>query len=129
MEKRVGGLYLYMVMLFSMVVLGYSIWILYNAYASYEEGKLDNFYLALLMSSVGIVLALSSMTRMRKRIAMMYAPTWKTFTVVVCQKCGFKQVRNFLVGDYVHKSLEKCQQPQCDGTLAVTAIYSEEAGR
>lgn len=126
MEKRAGGLYLYMVMLFSLVVLAYSIWILYNAYASYEEGKLDNFYAALLMSSVGIVLALSSLTRMRKRIAVIYAPSWKSFSVVLCRKCGFKIVRAFSAGDYVHKSADKCQQPQCDGSMTISSIYAEK---
>lgn len=125
MEKRSApGFYLYIVTLFSVVILGYSVWILYSAYSSYQEGKLENFYTGLLLSSVGIVLAMSSLMQMKRRIALASSLPTKVLSVVLCGKCGFKIVRAFGVGDFVHKEAGKCQQ--CDGVMSVTSIYAEE---
>jgi hypothetical protein len=44
-------------------------------------------------------------------------------TTLICQKCGFKNVRNFERGDYILKDLGKCTK--CEGTLMISAIYRE----
>ena len=46
-------------------------------------------------------------------------------TTVLCQKCGFKNVRGFQRGDYVFKQMEEpC--PKCnEKTLSINAIFRE----
>ena len=46
-------------------------------------------------------------------------------TTVLCQKCGFKNVREFQRGDYVFKEMdEPC--PKCnEKTLSINAIFRE----
>jgi DNA integrity scanning protein DisA with diadenylate cyclase activity len=46
-------------------------------------------------------------------------------TTVLCQKCGFKNVREFQRGDYVFKQMEDpC--PKCnEKTLSINAIFRE----
>jgi DNA integrity scanning protein DisA with diadenylate cyclase activity len=46
-------------------------------------------------------------------------------TTVLCQKCGFKNVREFQRGDYVFKEMEEpC--PKCnEKTLSINAIFRE----
>jgi len=46
-------------------------------------------------------------------------------TTVLCQKCGFKNVREFQRGDYVFKQMdEPC--PKCnEKTLSINAIFRE----
>ncbi len=46
-------------------------------------------------------------------------------TTVLCQKCGFKNVREFQRGDYVFKQMEEpC--PKCnEKTLSISAIFRE----
>ena len=46
-------------------------------------------------------------------------------TTVLCQKCGFKNVREFQRGDYVFKQMEEpC--PKCnEKTLSINAIFRE----
>jgi len=49
-------------------------------------------------------------------------------TELVCNKCGFKEVRDFKEGDYVSKkSSEKCKK--CGGDMIVNLIYSIETAK
>ncbi len=47
----------------------------------------------------------------------------KVVTTILCQKCGFKNIRNFERGDYIFKDTEPC--PKCNEKMMVTSIYRE----
>ncbi|MFQ6076467.1 MAG: hypothetical protein ACE5Z5_10100 [Candidatus Bathyarchaeia archaeon] len=49
------------------------------------------------------------------------------FTTTECLKCGFKNIRRFVKGDYVLKTSDSC--PKCDEPMTVTSIYTEEKGK
>lgn len=125
MERKPGGTYLYLAVLFSLLVLAYSLWVLYSTVASYQEGQIENFYFGVIASFIGMGLAISSLAATRKRIVVLRSMASRTLTTVLCEKCGFKMMRLFSVGDYVHKEIGKCQQ--CDGTMTIASIYAEEA--
>ena len=125
MERRPSGTYLYLAILFSFLVLAYSLWVLYSTIASYQEGQIENFYFGIIASFVGMGLAISSLAATRKRIVVLRSMASRTLTTVLCEKCGFKMMRLFSVGDYVHKEIGKCQQ--CDGIMTIASIYAEEA--
>lgn len=123
MEKKPGKSYVYITIIFSLIILIYSIWLLQASFTNYFEGRLENFYYGLIAGSIGIILALISLIQIRKRLELFYAMS-RTITTLVCEKCGFKIIRNFSVGDYIHKQVGKCQQ--CDGTMYISAIFTEE---
>ncbi len=107
-----------------MGVLLYSIYILYNSLSSYGEGQTENLYIGMVVAIIGIGLAISSLTTLRKRTMLLKNLEKKVLTIEFCKKCSFKKVRLFEQGDYVNKKLGKCTQ--CDGDLYITEIYLED---
>jgi DNA-directed RNA polymerase subunit RPC12/RpoP len=47
----------------------------------------------------------------------------KVITTILCQKCGFKNIRDFESGDYIFKETESC--PKCSEKMMISAIYRE----
>ena len=124
MSKKMGTTYLYVVIIFSFIILAYSTWILFTTIQTWETGKSENTYFGLFAGGLGIILALSSLMRIRKRVALIEKSKLKISTVIKCQKCDFKIIRDFGVGDFIHKELEVCKQ--CGEKLVITSIYMEK---
>ncbi|KON28560.1 hypothetical protein AC481_01390 [miscellaneous Crenarchaeota group archaeon SMTZ-80] len=124
MDRERGRTYFYIVALFSMGILIYSFYILYNSLTSYQEGQTENLYIGIVVAIIGIGLAFSSLTTLRKRAIMMKEMDKKVLTVEFCDKCSFKKVRLFEKGDYVNKKIGKCTQ--CNSELSINAIYLED---
>ena len=127
MAKTPARNYLYMVILFSVLVLVYSFYVLYSALGYYQRGDTMNFYYGLFASGVGMVLAFSSLLHMRRRLLAIQRSILRVLTTVICEKCGFKIVRNFGTGDYVNRQVGKCQQ--CDGTMFISSVFAEEPAK
>jgi len=117
-------MYLYLLIAFSIAVLGYSVWMLYTGILSMKEGNMESFYYTMFISLIGIMLAVSSLTQIRRRISILPRIGAKVLTVALCDKCNFKVIRNFATGDYVFKESGKCQQ--CNETMHISQIYQEE---
>ena len=49
-------------------------------------------------------------------------PKKQTLTILECEACDLKTVRDYKEGDFVYKELGKCAE--CDDTLKITQIYS-----
>ncbi len=47
----------------------------------------------------------------------------KVVTTILCQKCGFKNIRDFERGDFIFKDTEPC--PKCNDKMMVSSIYRE----
>jgi len=122
--RSAGSLYFYLLIAFSIVVLGYSVWMLYSGLLSMKEGNVESFYYTAFISLIGILLALSSLMQVKRRVSLLPRMAAKVLTVTLCSKCDFKVMRNFAVGDYVFKESGKCQQ--CGETMHVSQIYQEE---
>jgi hypothetical protein len=112
---------------FSIIILIYSLWILYQSVAFYQRGQTESFLYGVVLGSFGMALALSFLTRIKRRINVLYAMSARIVTVTSCEKCGFKVVRAFSKGDYVHKPIGKCQQ--CGENMFISSIYAEEPER
>jgi len=119
-----SNIYLYLMIAFSIAVLGYSVWMLYTGLLSMKEGNMESFYYTAFISLVGIMLALSSLTQIRRRVSILPRLGARVLTVALCDKCNFKVMRNFAAGDYVFKEAGKCQQ--CNETMYISQIYQEE---
>ena len=124
MSNRPSIVYAYLLIAFGLVILGISLWAMIQALSYYESGQLAQFLVYGIMASVGTVLALSSITQMRRRMIALHTLATKVLSTIVCANCGFKVVRAFTVGDYIPREVGQCQQ--CKGRMRVDLIYAEE---
>jgi len=88
-----------------------------------NDSTTGNFYLTMGVTTLAISTYLLFQTRKRMlRLAMPLSPL---NTTVECQKCGFKNVREFQRGDFVFKQTED-QCPKCnEKTMSIGAIFRE----
>jgi hypothetical protein len=124
MSNKPTTFYAYLLIAFGLVILAISMWAMVQALSYYEAGQFPQFFVYGIMASVGTVLAISSITQMRRRMVVLQTLAAKVLSVVVCANCGFKVVRTFSVGDYVAKEVGQCQQ--CKGNMRVDTIYAED---
>jgi uncharacterized SAM-dependent methyltransferase len=99
-------------------------WAMIQALNYYEAGQFPQFFVYGIMASVGTVLAISSITQMRRRMVVLQHLAVKVLSQVICANCGFKVLRTFSTGDYVMKDVGQCQQ--CKGAMRVDTIYSDD---
>lgn len=124
MSNRPSAFYAYLLIAFGLVILAISMWAMIAALNYYQEGQFPQFFVYGVMASVGMVLAISSITQMRRRMVVFQSLAARVLSVVLCVNCGFKVVRIFSVGDYITKEVGQCQQ--CKGSMRVDSIYAEE---
>jgi len=116
--------YAYLLIAFGLVILAISLWAMLQALSYYQAGQFPQFFVYGVMASVGTVLALSSITQMRRRMVTLQHMAIRVLSTVVCGNCGFKVVRTFTTGDFIPKEVGQCQQ--CKGTMKVDLIYAEQ---
>jgi len=114
----------YLMIAFSLVILAISMIAMVQALNNYQAGQYTQFIVYALMASVGTVLAISSITKMRQRMVYLQHVAAKVLSQVICASCGFKVLRTFSTGDYVSKEVGQCQQ--CKGSMRVDVIYAED---
>ena len=124
MEAKRSGMYGYLMVIFSIIILAWAVWAMYNAVNFQQQGNTENFYFYAAASSIAIVLAVSSIMQMRRRILLLQSLAVKVLSIILCANCGFKVVRAFTQGDFVYKEVGNCQQ--CSGTMRIDSIYAEE---
>ncbi len=124
MAAKRSGMYSYLMVIFSIIILAWAVWAMYNAINFQQQGNMENFYFYAAASSIAIVLAVSSIMQMRRRMLLLQSLAVKILSVILCANCGFKVVRAFTQGDFVYKEVGNCQQ--CSGTMRIDSIYAEE---
>ncbi len=124
MSNRPSVYYAYLLIAFGLVILAISMWAMIKALSYYDAGDYPQFFVYGIMASVGTVLALSSITQMRRRMVVLQHLATRVLSVVLCSSCGFKVVRTFSQGDFIPKEVGQCQQ--CKGAMRVDSIYAEE---
>jgi hypothetical protein len=124
--RRPSIYYAYMLIAFGLVILGISMWAMITALNAYNATPPDypTFFVYGIMASVGTVLAISSITQMRRKMVSIQHLAARVLSVVLCSSCGFKVVRTFSSGDFVTKEVGQCQQ--CKGPMRVDLIYADE---
>jgi hypothetical protein len=118
-----SSIWAYILIAFSLVILGLSMFALLQAMNALQAGQTTQFVFYGLWALVGTVLAVSSITRMRQRMVFLQHVAAKVLSQIVCASCGFKVIRTFNTGDYVSKEVGQCQQ--CKGSMRVDMIYAE----
>jgi len=122
-NKGQSSFWAYLLVAFSLLILGLSMFALLQAMNALQAGNMTEFAFYGLWALVGTVLAVSSITRMRQRMVYLQHVAAKVLSQIVCASCGFKVIRAFNLGDYVSKEVGQCQQ--CKGSMRVDLIYAE----
>jgi hypothetical protein len=98
---------------------------LYDALQAYLKEELETALYYSIMGIVGVAAAIYIARRFRKKSftsAISISP--KVVTALECEKCGLKNLRDFVKGDHVMKRVEDCQQ--CNEPMLITSIYTEK---
>jgi len=77
----------------------------------------------LLIGGSGFVLSVYMLSQIRAKPMRLAIKEQPVITTILCQKCGFKNVRDFQRGDYIFKEAEPC--PKCNEKTSVASIYRE----
>lgn len=77
----------------------------------------------LIIGFIGLASSTYMLMQTRRRVMNVSLEIPAVRTTITCQKCGFKNVREFERGDYVFKQAGPC--PKCNNTLLISAIYRE----
>ncbi len=92
----------------------------------FQAYLIENETVALYLFAIGFLsmgLAVYVLFQSRKRVSKMKIEAPKVMTTIECKKCGTKDVREFVRGDFVFKELDKCEK--CEENKIITAIYKE----
>ena len=116
-RKRISYLFLAIIL----VTLALSAVALYVALDEYGQGR-DPTSL-LLIGGSGFALSAYMLLQTRRRTMRLEIKEQPVITTILCQKCGFKNVRDFQRGDYIFKQIDPC--PKCNEKMSVASIYRE----
>ena len=109
------------------VILIVSVVFLVFAFAEFASGTgLGNGLWLAVIGIIGLVVStygVSVLFQARKAVPPLILKPQKVFTEVLCQKCGFKNVRDFQRGDYILQDIETC--PKCNEKMVIDSIYRE----
>ena len=94
-----------------------------NAYLSPSPSPAEGNYF-ILLGIVGLAMSAYMLLRTRRVAPQISLETQRVSTTILCEKCGFKKIQPFEVGDYIIKEVEPC--PKCDEKMMITSIYREE---
>jgi len=114
----------YILIAAGLVILAISMFLMIQAMNYLQAGQYPQFLVYGIMAAVGTVLSISSITRMRQRMAFIQHIAARVLSQIICASCGFKVLRTFSPGDYVSKEVGQCQQ--CKGSMRVDLIYAED---
>ncbi|UCE16513.1 MAG: hypothetical protein JSV12_02555 [Candidatus Bathyarchaeota archaeon] len=76
-----------------------------------------------LIGIMGLTLLTYMLIQTRKRTLSLSIQAQKVATTILCQKCGFKNLRDFQRGDFIFKEAEGC--PKCNEKMMIASIYRE----
>jgi hypothetical protein len=118
--KRISSFFLAIIFI---VVLALSILALFKGMTAITEQDITNGSSYILIG-VGALALSAYMLFQTKRVMpqLMFEPE-RVATTILCNKCGFKNLRDFQRGDYILKEAEPC--PKCNEKMIIASIYRE----
>lgn len=113
----------FILILIIIVALGLSIAAFYQAISemTYGDPTLGSYFA--LIGLMGLTLLTYMLIQTRRRPLRLPIQAQRVATTILCQKCGFKNIRDFQRGDYVFKEAEEC--PKCNEKMTIASIYRE----
>ena len=97
---------------------------LYVGVQTYGNNPKDATAISLMMIGfIGLALTAYMMLQTKRKPLRATFEIPQVVTTILCQKCGFKNVRDFQRGDYIFKEAEPC--PKCNEKMMIASIYRE----
>lgn len=113
----------FIMILIIIVALGLSIAAFFFAANEFVgQDTIQGSYFALI-GIMGLTLLTYMLIQTRRRTLRLSIQAQRVATTILCQKCGFKNIRNFQRGDYIFKKAEEC--PKCNEKMVIASIYRE----
>ncbi len=106
------------------IVLALSFFAFSQAMIAYMAGEFDQGIYLLMMGVIGLSLSLYVLFQTRSMAPRPVFEPQRVSTTISCEKCSFKNVRDFQRGDYIFKEAEAC--PKCGEGMMITSIYREK---
>ena len=103
------------------VLLALSIFMLISAYDLFQSGR--DYTIYMMIGLIGLALSTYILLQTRKKVSQIALAIQPVTTTVLCQKCGFKNIREFQRGDYIFKEAEPC--PRCNEKTTIASIIRE----
>jgi len=103
-----------------------SFFALYQAMVAYVNQNPESGNSLLIMSLTGFALSTYFMLQAQRGAPKLILKPQRVATTILCEKCGFKNVREFQRGDYILKETENC--PKCNEKTLITSIHREVEG-
>ncbi len=106
-----------------LVALGLSIVAFSQAIVAYGNQDFTVGSYFALIGIMGLTFLTYMMIQTRRKTLRLPIKAQRVATTILCQKCGFKNIRDFERGDYVLKDTEEC--PKCNDKMIIASIYRE----
>jgi hypothetical protein len=107
-----------------LVILVLAVAALFMGAITYQGNPTDTSAISLmLIGFIGLALSAYMLLQTKKKPLRAAFEMPRVITTILCQKCGFKNVRDFQKGDYVFKETESC--PKCNEKMMIASIYRE----
>ncbi len=103
------------------IAIALSVAALYYGIEAYRVGGDGSLFL--LIGFSGIALSTYMLLQTRRKMPRIVFKPYQIATTMLCQNCGFKNIREFQRGDYIFKEAEEC--PKCKEKMMIASIYRE----
>jgi predicted Zn-ribbon and HTH transcriptional regulator len=114
--------FIYLVIIFIIFVL--AITALLTGVGAYYKNPQDATALSfMLIGFIGLALSMYMLLQTQRKPSRVAFEMPRVITTILCQKCGFKNIRDFQRGDYIFKEAEPC--PKCKEKTMIASIYRE----
>jgi len=111
-----------LVMILTILVLAVAA--LYIGVQTYGNNPKDSAAISLmLIGFIGLALTAYMLLQAKRKPLRVAFEIPQVITTILCQKCGFKNIRDFQRGDYIFKETEPC--PKCNEKMMIASIYRE----
>ena len=117
--KTVSSFFLIIIL----VTLALSVSALFYAVDAYSRNQTLNAGYFMLIGLIGLSLSAYMLLQTKRKPSRAAFEMPQVITTILCQKCGFKNVRDFQRGDYIFKETESC--PKCNEKMMIASIYRE----
>jgi len=114
--RRISSLFLVVIL----VTLVMAIVSLYQAFRVEDLNTRINFAM---IGATTLAFSAYLLFQSRRRMRRFTIKIQRVATTILCQKCGFKTIRDFQRGDYIFKETEEC--PKCNEKMLIASIYRE----
>lgn len=118
---RISSLFLVIVLITLILSVGALFWGVTQLISSPQSSTDAGIFV--LIGFIGLALFAYMLLQTRRKPLQVALEMPRVITTILCQKCGFKNIRDFQQGDYIFKGAEPC--PKCNKKMTVSSIYRE----